>query len=173
MTEKSTAELISTLVRYNAWAFERVWACVDNLTEEEFCRDSGYSQGSVRDHFVHVVSATRRWLQRVTGQPVTPHLDQQAYLTKAAVRKLWAEFLTEIDSISTTFTEDYMNEEIEWQISSRNISAKGPRWQVLEQLFNHTTDHRAQILATIHFCFNKPTVEQDFIFYLASLAEAK
>lgn len=167
MSNSDKSLMVADLVAYNQWAFARVWQCMDALTDEEFCRDSGYSQGSVRDHMVHVVSATRRWIQRLTHQEVTAHLDPASFASKNAVKSLWQEFENDLLTYASTLSEADLLSEVGWQISHRNISAKGPLWQVLLQLFNHATDHRAQILAIIHFCFNKPTIEQDYIFYLA------
>lgn len=167
MSNSEKSFLIEDLVAYNHWAFARVWQCIDAVTDEEFCTDSGYSQGAIRDHMVHVVSATRRWIQRLSHQEVSAHLTPGDFVSKEAVKQLWFEFEKEVDSYSASLSESELLTEVEWQIAHRNISAKGPLWQVLLQLFNHATDHRAQILATIHFCFKKPTLEQDFIFYLA------
>lgn len=167
MSTSTKSFLIEDLVAYNHWAFARVWQCIDALTDDEFCRDSGYSQGAVRDHIVHVVSATRRWMQRLSHQEVSAHLDPGTYSSKEAVKQLWLQFEKDLDAYTAGLSEADLLTDVGWQIAHRNISAKGPLWQVLMQLFNHATDHRAQILATIHFCFNKPTVEQDYIFYLA------
>ncbi len=171
MSASEKSLMVADLIGYNKWAFDKVWQCIDALSDEEFCRDSGYSQGSVRDHMVHVVSATRRWLQRLDHQEVTAHLDPKTFTSKQAVKDLWQEFEKTLLAYSQTLTEETLLSEVEWQIAHRNIASKGPLWQVLLQLFNHATDHRAQILATIHFCFGKPTVEQDFIFYLADKAK--
>jgi uncharacterized damage-inducible protein DinB len=41
---------------------------------------------------------------------------------------------------------------------------KEPRWQIITQVTNHGTDHRAQLLRILHD-FGAPTFGQDLILY--------
>ncbi|NDJ75429.1 MAG: hypothetical protein GYB65_04145, partial [Chloroflexi bacterium] len=49
-----------------------------------------------------------------------------------------------------------------WDPDERPIMVR----EALVQVANHSTDHRAQIMAMLHTQFGAPTVEQDFLSYL-------
>ncbi|MBZ0289794.1 MAG: hypothetical protein K8I30_19385, partial [Anaerolineae bacterium] len=60
-----------------------------------------------------------------------------------------------------------LDEIVPWELPARNIQAHNPRWEILLQVANHGTDHRAQILAMLHTQFGARTVEQDLILFVA------
>jgi uncharacterized damage-inducible protein DinB len=65
-------------------------------------------------------------------------------------------FLFEADDVAAL-------SESELEQNPDNVPAS--RWQVLMQLVNHGTDHRATILQALH-ALEAPTFEQDFILWL-------
>ena len=151
---------------YNVWVLEKVWACVDQLTDEQFCLETGFSQGSIRNQLVHVISATRRWVDRLRMLPARPHLEPGAFQAKDTLGKEWGLFWVEARAYIESLNDESMLESIRWGIPSRQLSAETPRREILLHLANHATDHRAQILAAIDFFFHKESVEQDLIFFL-------
>lgn len=166
--ETNNLELVSTLFEYNAWAFDQVWVCVDQLTDEQFCLESGYSLGSVRNQYLHVVSTTSRWIQRLQGLLLTPHLRYEDYPTILSVKEIWANFLEDTRTYMTQLSEQQLLERINWELTSRNLRSQNRRSEILLHLLNHSTDHRAQILAILHYSFHVKTIEQDLILYLSS-----
>lgn len=48
---------IKTLFNYDCWAFERVWDCISQLSEEQFVEEVDDSTGSIRNVVVHMMSA--------------------------------------------------------------------------------------------------------------------
>jgi uncharacterized damage-inducible protein DinB len=166
--ETNNLELVSTLFKYNAWAFDQVWVCVDQLTDEQFCLESGYSLGSVRNQYLHVVSTTMRWIQRLQGLSLTPHLCYEDYPTILSVKATWTNFLEEARMYVTRLDEQQLLEIVNWELASRNLRSQNRRYEILLHLLNHSTDHRAQILAILHYSFHVKTIEQDLILYLSS-----
>jgi len=158
---------ILTLFEYGYWAFEKVWECADQLTDEQFTQDIGYSRGSIRNQIVHMMSATRRWIIRLNGGEMIPHLAFNDFPTRAAIKAKWDELRAEALTYISSLTEADLDGKITWQLPDRGMIAENARWEILLHVANHATDHRAQMLAVLNRYFGIETVEQDMIFYLA------
>jgi len=161
-----TPESITRLFDYNYWAFERVWTCIEQISDEQFVQPLGYSRGSIRDQVVHLMSATRRWVERLQMLPASPHLTFEDFTSKAATKTMWDQMRTNVQHYIRSLDQAQLDEVIRWEISSRALISHSPRWELLLHVANHGTDHRAQILAMLHEHFRVVTVEQDMVFYL-------
>lgn len=161
-----TPESMQRLYDYTYWAFDRVWDCILPLTEEQFTQELDYSIGSVRNHVVHMMSATQRWVCRLQGTETPPPPPYENYPTQAAVRAEWDVLKTETLAYIYSLDQVALDEPIHWAIATRNVSRTDRRWEILQHVANHATDHRAQILAMLHTHFGVKTVEQDLIFYI-------
>ena len=67
-----TSEDVRRLFAYNAWAFDRVLSCIEQITDEQFLEDVDYSRGSVRNQMLHIVTGMERWMQRLKGESPGP-----------------------------------------------------------------------------------------------------
>ncbi len=47
--------------QYNEDMHRRVWSCIEHLSDEQFVHEFGYSLGSIRNHYVHLIGADSRW----------------------------------------------------------------------------------------------------------------
>jgi uncharacterized damage-inducible protein DinB len=161
-----TPEALVELYTYTYWAFDRVWACITHLSDEQFTYPLAYSTGSIRNHVVHLMSGTSRWLKRIQGVEVPPHLDFEEYPTRAVVRYHWDIYKAATLDYISSLDQVQIDEVILWEIPTRNLKLAHRRWELLLHVANHATDHRAQILAMLHTQFGVKTVEQDMLFYL-------
>ena len=161
-------KLVTTLFDYSNWAFDRVWSCADQLTDTQFCFETDYSNGSIRNQFIHVMSATARWIQRLQRVPLSPHMQYEDYPTIQSVKKEWPAFVREVGQYLDSLDQKQLHEVIDWEISKRNMQSKNECQEILLHLFNHATDHRSQMLAMMHNAFHIETVEHDLILYLES-----
>src|SRR5262245_55426222 len=91
------------LFAYNYAVHDKVWDCAMQLSEEQFTQDLGYSFGSIRNQFVHVMGADSRWLARLQGTPVPEYPTYEECATKQATHTKWDErrgwFLAYIDKL--------------------------------------------------------------------------
>jgi uncharacterized damage-inducible protein DinB len=158
---------IMTIFNYNFWAFERVWECISQLSEEQFIGDTGYSTGSIRNIVVHMMSANRNWASRLQGVATPPHLVFEDFNTISTTKAKWDELREEFLHYLISLSEEQLEETIHWELPARGVKCSNARWEILLHVANHATDHRAQILATLHYHFRMQTVEQDMIFYIA------
>ena len=159
-------ESIRVLYDYSYWAFERVWNCITHLSDEQFIQNIEYSTGSIRNHVVHLMSATNRWMARLQAVEVPPQLVFEEFSTLAATLAKWNEYRSKTLDYVGSLTQNQLDEIIQWELNNRNILSKNPRWEILLHVANHATDHRAQILAMLDQYFSVETVEQDMILYL-------
>lgn len=162
---------IRTVYDYGYWAFEKVWECVMQLSDEQFVQEIGYSKGSIRHQIIHMMSATHRWLIRMRQEPLPPHLEFEDFNTRSATKSKWDELSDEAMAYVNSLGEADLDAIVHWELPARELSADSPRWEILLHVANHATDHRAQILAMLNHHFGIETPEQDMLFYMIELKQ--
>jgi len=161
-----TPESVLLLYNYNYWAFERMWTCIMQLNDEQFTAPLEFSSGPLRNHCVHMMSATRRWMQRLQQIETSPQLVMTDYPTLVSVKTKWDALKTETLAYLGSLDQAQLDEMVAWTLPQREVSSSNRRWEILLHVANHCTDHRAQVMTMLHTHFHVPTVEQDIILYL-------
>lgn len=157
------AEFFRDLYNYNFWARDQVWSCVEQLTDEEFETDIGYSYGTIRDQCVHMLAVEYWWFEFLRSGEVR-FADADKLDTRAAIRAEWAT----VEEMALGYVESADDAELQREVHPDHWDAdEGPIkvWQAMLQVANHSTDHRAQVLAGIQQ-LGGPTVAQDYLDYL-------
>ncbi|HYO89858.1 MAG TPA: DinB family protein [Candidatus Limnocylindrales bacterium] len=157
--------MVRTLFSYNQWAHERVWGCILTLRDAQFTQHFDYSIGSVRDQIVHVMSVDARWMARIAGEPVMPHLLPADFDTASSARAEWQQIAACNQGIVAGLSDAQLDEPIDYELTRYGGPKRSTRWQILAHVVNHGTDHRAQVLDLLHR-LGAPNVEQDLIYYL-------
>lgn len=152
------------LFDYNYWAHRRVWDCVMQLTEEQFTRPCDYSIGSVHAQVVHTMGAEWLWLTRVRGAAILRFPPPEDYPTREMIRVRWDEIEQEWRAYLDGLKDEDLEKRIEYVSIRGNTRRVNVLYDSLAHILNHSTDHRAQMLAVIHQLGGK-TIEQDLIFY--------
>jgi uncharacterized damage-inducible protein DinB len=158
---------INTIFAYNFWAFERVWECISQISNEQFIEEIDYSTGSIRNILVHIMGGNRTWVSVLTGREIPRRLAFEDFDTLPKTKARWDELQLEFLEKLSSIDQEQLDGTIDWELFSHGLKSTNPRWQILLHLANHATDHRAQILAILHHHFHVKTVEQDMILYLA------
>jgi uncharacterized damage-inducible protein DinB len=156
---------------YNFWAFERVWECISQMSDEQFLEEIDYSTGSIRNLVVHMMSANRNWSSRLQGIEIPARLAFEDFETLFATKAKWDELRKEFLDYLISLSQEQLEESVNWELPARGLKLSNLRWEILLHVANHATDHRAQILAILHHHFHVKTVEQDMIIYLAELKQ--
>lgn len=151
------------LYTYTFWADRQVWNCITTLTEDQFKYDLDYSLGSIWVQCVHMMAVEYWWLTYLsTGE--LDFLDLEDYPTFDSIRAKWDQVEAMVMRYLDTLTPDELTRQVHpdfWDELEPPIFV----WQALLQVANHSTDHRAQILAGLHQ-LGAPTVGQDYLSYL-------
>lgn len=167
-----TPEQLQKLYAYTYWAFDRVWACIEALTDEQFTQELDYSIGAIRNHIMHLTNAEQRWMDRMQENPPSEGIPYEDYTTKQAAKTKHDEVRKEIMAYINSLTQADLDQPVQVHFPQSGVKMTWPRRDFLTHVANHATDHRAQILAMLDTHFGVETVEQDLFFYLAELSEA-
>ncbi len=89
-------EVIRSLYDHSAWANQRIFNATAELTEEQFLEEVGPSYGSLRNTFVHTMSAQWIWLERWKGTSPPAMMDRADYHDLSSILTRWEEI--EIDT---------------------------------------------------------------------------
>jgi uncharacterized damage-inducible protein DinB len=157
---------IKLIFDYNSWAFERVWECISQLSDNQFVERMDYSTGSIRNIVVHMMSASRNWISRLKGTEMPPRLIFEDFDTLSNTKAKWEELQRECLEYVNSLNEEQLEETIPWELPARGLKLSNLRWEILLHVANHGTDHRAQILAILHHHFHVKTIEQDLIIFM-------
>lgn len=145
--------LLKSLVAYNTWANQQVWNCVMGLTDEQFKQAHDYSTGSVYEQVFHLMSTDFFTLKMLDGSLATTDASayptKEAYTTREAIWEKWQEIDAAVHTWLDTASDDDLNDEIGFN-ETEELFVAGSRAEWLGVYENHTTNHRAQILALIH-----------------------
>ena len=140
----------------------KIWdKYITSLSYELFTQNVGYSQGSVRNQIVHLISADEMWfseLQGVEGPVPFPPAD---FDDREFIRAHW-------DNVEQNM-RDYLANLRDEQLFEKPFADGEDKdlilWQVLLHVVDHGTDHRAQLLRELNDLGVK-TSAQDYIFYV-------
>jgi uncharacterized damage-inducible protein DinB len=135
---------------------------VTRLTAEQFTWAVAYSHGSVRDQVLHLMDVDDVWFSELQGieplEPASASEGDDRPLLRArwdAIEQRMRAYLANLDD------EMVSTRPITEPDEDRNLLV----WQVLLHVVNHGTDHRAQLLRSLHD-LGLETASQDYIFYV-------
>lgn len=153
-----SVEIVRAMIDYNYACHRRVWESIMALTDEQFTQEIPYSQGSIRNHMVHLATVDGGWLRDLKESPDadTFRYDPVDYPTRESARGLCQRAAEEVIAYVDTLDESAL----QYQPKELPLTV----WQTLIHLVNHGTDHRAQVLRALHD-YGAPTFDQDLVYH--------
>ncbi|MEL6270721.1 MAG: DinB family protein, partial [Chloroflexota bacterium] len=144
-----SADIIRQLFSYDIYMTSQlVSEGMAGLNDGQLDKNFGYSHGNVRAQLAHVLVAGRYWLERA--------FDTEIDGTVNAIFGAMSEYGDAVTDKALMLPVEYK--------TGAGVSAANMRWEMLWNLVNHGTDHRAQTLAMLHE-LGAPTFEQDLMIY--------
>jgi uncharacterized damage-inducible protein DinB len=148
---------------YNWWANRKVMDGALHLADDMYHGEPNPSVGSLHEQFAHTLSVEHWWFTYLdTGE--LHFLDPDHLATREAIRAQWDATAAMIRAYLARLTPDELAREVRpafWPEGRRPIRV----YQAITQVLNHSTDHRAHILAALHR-LGAPTVGQDLLDFL-------
>jgi uncharacterized damage-inducible protein DinB len=120
-------EVIQELFDYSYWAVDLIWPCINQLDDEQFTRNLGYSLGSIRNQIIHLISSHRRWLYRLQSRVIPQHLRFTDFPTKSSSKDEWEKAKEELIDYVRSLDQAALNPVIPYQTPSRSIDTSHPR----------------------------------------------
>lgn len=150
-------DAVTTIVRYHAWANERIYETASNVREEDLRRDGAFDHGSALDTFEHMVITDwswRDWLIDPTVDddapwPGLPLVDLPSMRTaQFEEHDRWSSYVASLD-------EAALNERLSWG-NEEEGHVEEPRWKVIFHVVNHGTQHRSELARYLTVCGHSP-----------------
>ena len=133
---------------------------VPSLSDEQFTQSVNYSHGSVRNQIVHLMSVDETWFSGLRGVDIPDSPDPAVLVDRNSIRMHWDAVEQRMRDYLADLQDDMLFEKPFAEGEDKDLIV----WQVLLQVANHGTDHRAQLLRLLNDLGVK-TVSQDYIFY--------
>ncbi len=129
------------------------------LSDEQFTQGADYSHGSVRDQVAHMMSADDYWFSGLRGVKRPDPLDPADFADRKALRLRWDSIEQSMRDYLAAVRDEMLFEKPFTDGEDSDVLL----WQALLHVANHGTDHRAQILRSLHD-LGVETTSQDYIF---------
>jgi uncharacterized damage-inducible protein DinB len=169
-TEKDflmNADHFRKMFDYNSWANRKMWDCARKLSDEQFIQAIDFSVGPIYVQIAHIISAEQYLvIERCAGKTETLYLQKEQITDRAELRSHWDMVDAEIRDYLGGITSDELERDITYSARENTEPRTDKLWEFLLQAYDHSLDHRAQIMTLLHIKFNATTVEQDYFHYL-------
>lgn len=142
------SDLVKTVFAYQMREDRRLWdEVIMPLDESLFCADTGYSWGSLQRECAHVIDAMHGYMQRLRGSKQIGEAFDMDDPDRSLVRERWDAVEAEWSAYIARFDEREFDRRVETIYRDTIIAV--PAWQLVFQVFNHNTLHRAEILQIV------------------------
>ena len=133
---------LTTIFSHNRWANIRLLERCAGLTKEQLDATISGAYGSIRDTLQHIVRAEQSYFSRIsTGQPRPYQADEPDLSIEEMMESSRITGLGLIDWSTKVAAEDTVI--LDWDGTAREV----PKTIILNQVINHATEHRAQVMA--------------------------
>ena len=164
------SDLVKTVFAYQMREDRRLWdEVIMPLDEMLFYVDTGYSWGSLQRECAHVVDAMHGYMQRLHGSKQVGKAFAVDDPHRAQVRERWDAVEAEWRSYIARFDDGEFDRMVVTVYRETQITV--PAWQLVFQVFNHNTLHRAEILQIVAALAEPVDFDASFARYCIQNAE--
>ena len=142
------------LVRFHAWANDRILTTAAGLKDEEFRRTANLDHGSAFQTFRHLVDVDWSWREFCTGNDVGASYVWDHGFALDDLPALHA-FCLEEDARLRSYVES-LDEAALTESPAPSADFAEPRWLVVAHVVNHGTQHRSELARYLTECGHSP-----------------
>lgn len=159
---------VKLMADYHRWAFGRLYAEVDRLSDEDYRRDCGQFFGSVHGTLNHLLLVEHLWQARLAHTVfAATGLDQELETDRAELKRRLLDFATGW----RPFVDALTPQKLAGDLAYRSMAGDDyvmPYASLVLHVFNHATHHRGQAsIALVQFGGAAPVM--DLPYFLATL----
>lgn len=147
---------LQVLIRYQAWANDRVLATAADLSDDDLRRADTLDRGSAFDTIRHLVDVDWSWREFCAGHDVGETYAWDHGYSLDDVAQLHA-FTSEEDARLRDYVaaldQPALDEPI---VMSDDPNDTIPRWLILTHVVNHGTQHRSELARYFTVCGHSP-----------------
>src|ERR1700687_1899412 len=118
---------------------------IPSISDEQFTQNLSYSHGSVRNQIVHLISVDDAWFSGLRGVDI-PDSDPAILVDRNSIRIYGDAVEQRMRDYLSGLRDDMLFEKPFAEGEDKDLIV----WQVLLQVANHGTDHRAQLLRLLN-----------------------
>ena len=145
------AESLLALVRFHAWANERILAAAEGLSEEEFRRAAPLDHGSVFQTLRHLMDVDWSWREYCIGNDVGETCAWDHGFVLDDLQSIRA-FCLEEGARLRTYVQALDQTALDEGLGTR----PHPRWLIIAHMVNHGTQHRSELARYLTDCGHSP-----------------
>lgn len=139
---------IQLLFAYNTWATKRLLDTTEQLSHEQFLEQVIVPHlGSVRKMLVHLLDAEWIWRHLLHTSQVPELLVESQFPTLGSIRGFWETDRLAMQGFVASLTDADMDRIVRYE-SDGNQRVR-VMWHCLTHVVNHSTQHRAELAATL------------------------
>ncbi|HSL12296.1 MAG TPA: DinB family protein, partial [Actinomycetota bacterium] len=144
------------LVRYHAWANDRVITTAADVADDDLRRDATFDRGSAFDTIRHLVDVDWSWREFCAGRDVgETYVWEHGYALDDVAQLL--AFTREEDTRLRDDVASLDQSELDEPLAmSEDPNDTIPRWLILTHVVNHGTQHRSELARFFTVCGHSP-----------------
>jgi uncharacterized damage-inducible protein DinB len=150
-----TLQEIKLLHAYTAWANNRIFDAVAQLSDEQYMRDMKSSHGGIQGTLNHIVAAEKMWISRLVGKPDAKLMTVQEAPSLADLKAVWEKVGFGMAQFLGTMTDRKLQETFAVTYASGETLTY-LYWQAIQHMVDHSSYHRGQIVTMMRQLGVKP-----------------
>ncbi len=141
------ANVLRYLYNYHFSENQRIWyGFIPSLFYQQFTQQFEYSHGSIRDQLIHLINVDEIWFSQLEGIEILDQYQPSEFDDRLDIRTDWDQVEQMMHKYLQILRDEMLaDKSIEFE-EDKDLTV----WQVLLHVINHGTDHRAQILRSLH-----------------------
>jgi uncharacterized damage-inducible protein DinB len=151
---------------YSAWATRQLLAACSGVEPQQLECELGSSHSSILGTFRHIYDGERVWLDRLNDDgewrlPPGPAPEYSFAFLIEAWPKLWKGYRECLERASESdFSHEFVT------LLPNDTFLRGPRWQIVLHVVNHSSLHRGQIISMLRSVGARPANADLMSYYL-------